>query len=312
MNYLEGEQRICDVWARYINSKNMTMEEAADFIRISHVLPNASAHLIYTDTKKGVSTRTRLGTDDYEVSYVNMDFMNDISWISDIGESINISHAYTNPMNGEQSIAFCNKITLKDPAAGEYMRPALVTLTDLIDKGCINLEECDKISDNYTEVILRFFEGDVPMMICTGDTVSGTGKRESQSQAFTDHPFSYSFTIVPTTDKGGYFIDTPSVQFSVNNACSNLDMTNEFMCFLITNTELNRMASIKRLITPAKDFSFDKVYAPIGNVSSDLIVLPTALGIEDTLAVQIRVASFKVATKELTIDEAVAQYGSLK
>lgn len=199
-----------------------------------------------------------------------------------------------------------------DPAAGEYMRPALVTLTDLIDKGCINLEECDKISDNYTEVILRFFEGDVPMMICTGDTVSGTGKRESQSQAFTDHPFSYSFAPVPTTDKGGYFLDSPSVQFSVNNACSNLDMTNEFMRFLITNTELNRMASIKRLITPTKDFSFDKVYAPIGNVSSDLIVLPTALGIEDTLVVQIRVASFKVATKELTIDEAVAQYGSLK
>ena len=27
-NYLEGEQRICDVWARYINSKDMTMEEA--------------------------------------------------------------------------------------------------------------------------------------------------------------------------------------------------------------------------------------------------------------------------------------------
>ena len=36
-NYLEGEQRICDVWARYINSKDMTIEEAVSFIRISHV-----------------------------------------------------------------------------------------------------------------------------------------------------------------------------------------------------------------------------------------------------------------------------------
>jgi len=27
-NYLEGEQRICDVWARYINNRNMSMEEA--------------------------------------------------------------------------------------------------------------------------------------------------------------------------------------------------------------------------------------------------------------------------------------------
>ncbi|MBR3034378.1 MAG: hypothetical protein IKI53_03330, partial [Firmicutes bacterium] len=27
-NYLEGEQRICDVWAHYINSEGMTIEEA--------------------------------------------------------------------------------------------------------------------------------------------------------------------------------------------------------------------------------------------------------------------------------------------
>ncbi|MCR5599094.1 MAG: hypothetical protein K6G19_13075 [Lachnospiraceae bacterium] len=32
-NYLEGEQNICDVWAHYINSSSMTMEDAADFVR---------------------------------------------------------------------------------------------------------------------------------------------------------------------------------------------------------------------------------------------------------------------------------------
>ena len=198
-----------------------------------------------------------------------------------------------------------------DPAAGEYMRPALESLSQLIDQGCINLEKCAEISDNYTEVILRFFEGDVPMMICTGDTVSGTGKRESQSEAFTAHPFSYTFAPVPMTDKGGYFLDSPSVQFSVNSSCDNLDMTNEFMRFLVTKTELNQMASVKRLITPSTDLSFDKVYAPVGNVASDLIISPAALGIEDTLAVQIRLASFQVGTGALTIDEAVANYGKL-
>lgn len=69
-NYLEGEQRICDVWARYINSEDMTMEEAVSFIRISHVLPNASAHLVYTDTFTGLSTKPKQGTtDNYDVSY---------------------------------------------------------------------------------------------------------------------------------------------------------------------------------------------------------------------------------------------------
>jgi multiple sugar transport system substrate-binding protein len=208
-----------------------------------------------------------------------------------------------------ETVTLANKC---DPAAGEYMRPALETLSQLISKGCINLEECNKIGDNYTEVILRFFEGDVPMMICTGDTVSGTGKRESQSEAFTAHPFNYTFAPVPTTEKGGYFLDSPSVQFSVNNSCKDLDMTNEFMRFLISKTELNQMASVKRLITPSDDLSFDKVYAPIGGVSSELTISPTALGIEDTLAVQIRIASYKVGTGDMTVDEAVAKYGTLK
>ena len=110
-----------------------------------------------------------------------------------------------------------------DPAAGEYMRPTLEAVERLIQSGCIDLAACDGIEDNYTKVILRFFEGDVPMMLCHGDTVSGTRKRESQSEAFTKAPFRYTFAPVPLTDEGGYFIDSPSVEFSVNKACDNLD-----------------------------------------------------------------------------------------
>ena len=114
-NYLEGEQRICDVWARYINNRNMTIDEAADYIRASHVLANTSAHIIFLDTLTGLSTRPKLGTsDDYTVSYERMSLLENSDWINEIGKSINISRAYTNPINGEQSLAFCNKITLRD------------------------------------------------------------------------------------------------------------------------------------------------------------------------------------------------------
>ena len=58
-NYLEGEQRICDVWARYINNKGMNMEEAADYIRISHVLANTSAHLIRSEVSPPARNRAR-------------------------------------------------------------------------------------------------------------------------------------------------------------------------------------------------------------------------------------------------------------
>lgn len=208
----------------------------------------------------------------------------------------------------KEALALANAL---DPAAGEYMRPALEAVEQLIRNDCIDIDECDNIKDNYTKVILRFFEGDVPMMICAGDTVSGTKKRESQSETFSRAPFNYTFAPIPLTESGGYFIDSPSVQFSVNKDCENLDMTNEFMRFLITNKELNEMASVKRLVTPTTDLSFDSVYAPFGRVPSERAFSPEVLGIKDPLTVQIREAAFKVGKGELTIDEAIGLYGTL-
>ncbi|MCR4752282.1 MAG: ABC transporter substrate-binding protein [Eubacterium sp.] len=206
-----------------------------------------------------------------------------------------------------EAITLANEL---DPAAGEYMRPALEAVEKLIQNGCINLDECDQIEDNYNQVILRFFEGDVPMMICNADTVSGTKKRESQSEAFSKTPFSYAFSPIPLTEDGGYFIDSPSLEFSVNKNSDHLDMTNEFMRFLITREELKAMVSVKHLITPTTDFSVDALYAPFGQVSADRTISPEMLGVLDTLAVQIRIASFRVGRGEITVDEAVASYGS--
>ncbi|MBQ3866639.1 MAG: response regulator [Clostridia bacterium] len=158
-NYLEGEQRVCDVWARYINSREMTMEEAAAYIRVAHVAPNASAHLIDLESKAGVSTRAHLGSeDDFAVSYKNMEFLNDISWISDVSESVNISRAYTNPMNGEQSIAFCNRITLHDPDGGgakEAVLLRVLPISELEQKWIFPQEEFEN-----AEITLIDYDGD--------------------------------------------------------------------------------------------------------------------------------------------------------
>ena len=208
-----------------------------------------------------------------------------------------------------EAIALANAL---DPAAGEYLRPALEIVEKLIENGCIDLNECDKIEDNYTEVILRFFEGDVPMMICAGDTVSGTRKRESQSEAFTKSPFEYTFVPIPLTEEGGYFIDSPSIEFAVNKNCENLDMTNEFMRFLIAESQLKEMASVKRLMSPTTDMSLDSVYAPFGPVPSERTFSPELLGITDQLTVQIKGAAFRVGRGDISVNDAVANYGSFK
>lgn len=204
------------------------------------------------------------------------------------------------------------KLNGLDPAAGEYMRPALELTVKFIEDGCIDPEACMEIEDNYEGVILRFLEGDVPMMICTGDTVSGTKKRESQSEAFSAHPFTYYFAPVPVSAEGGYFLDTPSLQFSVNKDSAQKDMANEFMRFLFTSDELSRMAQIKRLVSPTKDLSFDSVYAPFGEVPEDRVISPEEFGLADAAVVQFRGAANAVAAGTMTVDEAVAAYGTFE
>lgn len=199
-----------------------------------------------------------------------------------------------------------------DSSAGEYMRGALNVISNLISAGYINIEDCDKIGDNYEKVLLRFFEGDVPMMVCNSDTVSGAKKRESKSEKYQSNPFDYSFYPIPVTEKGGYFIDSASLEFSVNKNCENLDITNEFMRFIINAKELGDMASNKGLIAPTKEKSFQAVYAPFANVSKELTIVPKIIGVEEQVFTQIRIASYKVGKGELTIDEAIAQYGKFQ
>ena len=202
------------------------------------------------------------------------------------------------------------KLNALDASAGEYMRPTLEKMEQFLNDGCVDPDACGKIEDNYEAVILRFFEGDVPMMTCSGDTVSGTKKRESRSEAFIANPFTYTFVPVPMSDEGANFLDMPNLQFSVNKDSRNLDMANEFMRFLITQQELNNMAQNKGLMSPTKDLSFNSVYAAFGEVPESRILSPEVIGLTDDAVIQLRQAVYGVCTGAMTIDEAIAKYGT--
>ncbi len=202
------------------------------------------------------------------------------------------------------------KLNALDPSAGEYMRPTLEKMEQFLNDGCVNLDACAEIEDNYEAVILRFFEGDVPMMLCSGDTVSGTKKRESQSEAFIANPFEYTFAPIPISDEGVSFLDMPNLQFSVNKDSANLDMANEFMRFLITPQELNNMAQNKGLMSPTKDLSFNSMYAAFGKVPESRVLSPEEIGLTDDAVIQLRQAVFGVGTGEMTIDEAIDKFGT--
>ena len=200
----------------------------------------------------------------------------------------------------------------KKPEAGKYMRDALTLVADFMGHGYLNLKSCGELKDNYDAVILRFFEGVVPMMLASGNTVSGTKKREAKSEAFTARPFKYSFHPVPSTDKGGYFVNAISIGFGVNKNSKNLEMANEFMRFLVCADELNQMANVKRMVTPCGDMSLDSVYAPFQKIDGQRFINISELGISDRASSQVSKAGWQVALGKMTVDEAVAAFGSIR
>ena len=125
-NYLESEQNICDIWAHFIDTHPMSMAEAIDYIEANHVLAFTSGHIIFLDdgTYSGLSTTPNAVTGSIEVSYEKVLTFPDPGRIAPIGNGTKVTRAYTNPMDGVQSIAFYNKVTLQE--ADGSLRPALV------------------------------------------------------------------------------------------------------------------------------------------------------------------------------------------
>lgn len=197
-----------------------------------------------------------------------------------------------------------------EPSAGEYMRPVLEKVNDMMEQGCINLDVCNELEDGYNALILRFFEGDIPMALCSADTASGTAKRESQSEAFTAKPFSYAMHPLTLTDDGACMLDKPSVQFSVNKESKSLEMANEFMRFLVSPQELNDIARAKRLITVTPDLAYDGAYAPFSTIDPSRIISTHDVGLSDDATIQYRVAAYQVANGKASIDKAIAGFGS--
>jgi multiple sugar transport system substrate-binding protein len=70
------------------------------------------------------------------------------------------------------------------------------------------------------------------------------------------------------------------------------------------------MARNKGLLSPAKDLSFDSMYAAFGAVPESRIVSPEEFGLTDDAVIQLRQAGFLVGTGAMTVDEAVAGFGT--
>ena len=131
-NYLLGEQQVCNSWANYINASDMTAEDAIAFVRKSFGAPDVTAHLLFIEDPElsGLSTAARTeGSEDYAVSYRNVSiFSEGFDEFLRENSAVNVTRAYTNPVNAIQSIAFCCPVTLRDPESARQVRALLLRI----------------------------------------------------------------------------------------------------------------------------------------------------------------------------------------
>ena len=132
-NYLEDEQHLCDIWSNYINGSAeagnpMTVDEAISYIRKAKISPEISGHLIYIDdgSMAGISTSaSTTDASDYSVDYSHISIFEDHE-ISNVNGVVNLTRAYTNPLNGVQSIAFLNNVKVLDNETGAMRNGLLI------------------------------------------------------------------------------------------------------------------------------------------------------------------------------------------
>ncbi len=153
----------------------------------------------------------------------------------------------------------------KDSAA-DKLQTVYDKLDELVSNGYID-NEVNKTypSDNYDKAILKFFEGNVPFWVCNTEKVSGMKKRESKSEAFQANPFKYSYIYAPLGENGVYAYTEPWFGFSVNKNGSNYDYAVEFMRFMSTSDEINKMASLKGVPSVAVKGTDADIYKDVIN-----------------------------------------------
>ncbi len=160
-NYLISEQRTCDNWAHYINNKKMTMQEAIDYLAIAQTIATNSAHIVSLKdgSFKGLSNRPHSSDpNDFSVSYETFDIFTD-HILSKNNSQVNATRSFTNPMNGVQSIAFCNNLILKSEDGSFY------------DAVLMRIIPVDTLSDKWVFPTDKYVNAQISMIDSEGNYI---------------------------------------------------------------------------------------------------------------------------------------------
>lgn len=155
-NYLEGEQRLCDSWAACINSREMNIAEAMDYLNVAQRIPNISAHIVLVDSLRGYSNKAKINDpQDFNVSYKEIDIFSSMNELLGRQDQVRVTRSYTNPMNGVQSIAFCDLLELRLDGSSKKQRAILMRVIPIEVLASKWVFPSEKYSDAQISIIDR-------------------------------------------------------------------------------------------------------------------------------------------------------------
>lgn len=161
-----------------------------------------------------------------------------------------------------------NMLSAGDISASKKLEPVFDILDLFKEKGYFDLELNDTYpNDNYDGAIMKFFEGDVPFWICNTEKVSGMKKRETKSEAFKTEPFEYTYIFAPLGENGSYVYREPWFGFAVSKESDAYEYAVEFIRFLATRDEINKLAEIKGVPSAAVEHNDIEIYNNMFEVS---------------------------------------------
>lgn len=121
-NYMISQQRSCNDWAVYINSRNMTLAEAIDYLNDSVSVEGKMGHIVDYDTLMGFSSESDKDGNSYvdyshQENHVEMTF--DGIETDGIDDTVYITKTYINPINELESVGFCQDICLREESGAK-------------------------------------------------------------------------------------------------------------------------------------------------------------------------------------------------
>lgn len=190
-----------------------------------------------------------------------------------------------------------------EPGCGKYFEPEFETMFQLKEAGYFDHDVNMGIEDIYDASIMHFFEGKTPFFCSNTELVSGMKKRESKSEAFTANPFSYSFVSLPVESETPALSQSTIVGLSIIRDAPHADWAAEFLRFVCSEEELNKMAAVKGVPGLTNSAQEDDRFASLSNLPSENVIDAGSYPVINLIDKPFEDTVWRIATGEYTTVE---------